>query len=297
MTRFGYACVSRLTGLSTNHTCQLKSASPEKLRALIDWNLRDLRGILEHNLKHGWRLFRVGSSFVPFASHPVNQVRWWEEYADELAAVGAFLRAHDIRLMIHPGQYTILNSPDETVWHNAVAELDYSARLLDVMGMNREHKVLIHVGGVYGDKVASSRRFVDRVQQLPAHIRVRLSIEHDEHSYHLQDVLTIGQQADLPVVYDNLHHALNPSPRSLDELLPEVFSTWQPEDGVPEIHFSSQAVGARPGTHAEYADAVEFASVVEQCTRVGHFDLMLEAKGKDAALHQVLVGKIQMVDR
>ncbi len=288
MTRFGYACVSQMTGRSTNHACQLKSATPEKLRELIARNLTDLRAILEHNLAHGWLLFRIGSSCIPFASHPVNTLRWWDEFAAPLAEIGAFARANGMRLMMHPGQYTILNSPSEQTRQAARAELDYSVRLLEALGMDEQHKVVIHVGGVYGDKAGAGAFFVQQVAELPVRIRRRLTIEHEERGYTLEDVLSISQQSGLPAVYDNLHDVLNPSERPLDDLLPQIFATWGAEDGPPEVHFSSQAAGARPGTHAHDADPDAFSAVLQRCAAAGDFDLMLEAKGKDAALHKVL---------
>jgi UV DNA damage endonuclease len=288
MTRYGYACISQLTGLTTNHATQLKYVTPDKLRSLIEQNIRDLQAILEHNLAHGWLMFRVGSSFIPFASHPINTLHWWDEYAEPLASIGAYVRSHNMRLMMHPGQYTILNSPDEQTRIRAIAELDYSARLLDVMGLNQQHKIVIHIGGIYDDKPDAMERFIQQANILPAHICARLTIEHEERSYNLSDALAISRQTSLPVVYDNLHFDAYPTVEPLSKLLPQVFATWRDVDGPPEVHFSSQAVDTRVGTHAEYADPQQFKDVIGLCSRFGDFDLMLEAKGKDAALQQVL---------
>jgi len=288
MTRYGYACISQLTQLTTNHSCQLKSVTPDKLRSLIEQNINDLESILKHNLEHGWLLFRIGSSFIPFGSHPVNTLNWQEEYAESLMAIGTFVRTHDMRLMMHPGQYTVLNSPDLLTVQRAIAELQYSANVLDSMNLDQQHKIVIHVGGVYGDKASAATRFIEQVLLLPIAIRRRLTIEHEEHAYNLKDVVAISCQTGLPVVYDNLHFDANPTVEPLEELLPEVFAGWKAEDGVSEVHFSSQAVGERRGTHAEFADPYEFYKVIEQCSRIGDFDLMLEAKGKDEALERVL---------
>ncbi len=72
--RIGYSCVSMLLGRTTNHPCRLSSASPEKLRGLIRKNLDELELILHHNVQHGWKLFRVGSSVIPLGPHPVKLV-------------------------------------------------------------------------------------------------------------------------------------------------------------------------------------------------------------------------------
>lgn len=53
---------------------------------------------------------------------------------------------------MHPGQYTVLNSPNEKVVKQAVNDLNYHARFLDALGMDSSHKNVLHVGGVYGDK-------------------------------------------------------------------------------------------------------------------------------------------------
>jgi UV DNA damage endonuclease len=288
MTRYGYACISQLTGLTTNHATQLKYATPDKLRALIAQNIHDLQAILEHNLAHGWLLFRIGSSFIPFASHPINTLEWWDEFAEPIAAVGAFARDHNMRLMMHPGQYTILNTLDEKTSTNAIAELAYSAHLLDTLGVDSTNKIVIHIGGVYGDKPVATARFIEQANILPDFIRRRLTIEHEERSYNLANVLGISRQTGLPVVYDNLHFDAYPTDKPLDELLPQVFATWGVADGVPEVHFSSQAADARSGSHAEFVDPQQFRTVIDHCSRFGDFDLMLEAKGKDEALQRVL---------
>lgn len=288
MTHFGYACISELTGLTTNHSCQLKSATPERLRGLIEQNLNDLQRILQHNVENGWRLFRIGSGTIPFASHPVNQLHWWREFALALTGLGKFARANDLRLSMHPGQYTVLSSPTPHIRKNSRAELVYAARLLDVMDLDARHKIVLHLGGAYDDKAAAIARFNAEIEKLPEYVRARLVLEHDERIYNASEVLRVAQNHRLPMIFDNLHHAANPSPQSLDELLPRVFATWRERDGKPKVHFSSQARGERRGKHAHFASSAEFARWLSIWQRAGDFDVMLEAKGKDAALKRLL---------
>ncbi|MCS7010550.1 MAG: hypothetical protein NZL98_04215, partial [Anaerolineales bacterium] len=148
--RLGYPCVSLLLGRTTNHDCTLRTATPEHLRALIAQNLADLRAILEHNLSNGWLMFRIGSSIIPFASHPVNTLDWQSEFGQELAEIGQFARQHNMRLSFHPGQYTVLNTPDPAILERAKAEIAYSAAFLDALGMDLSCKIVVHLGGVYG---------------------------------------------------------------------------------------------------------------------------------------------------
>ncbi|HEX9074416.1 MAG TPA: UV DNA damage repair endonuclease UvsE [Anaerolineae bacterium] len=289
--RFGYACISELTGRTTGHCCALKHATPNRLRELIHQNLTELQAILEHNVSNGWFLFRMSSGVIPFASHPINQLEWWKEFARPFAEIGSYVRANCLRLSMHPGQYTVLNSGDPRIRRAATAELAYAARVFDALGLNAEHKIVIHLGGVYGNKVAAMRRFAQVANRLPTEIRRRLVIENDERSYTVVDALAISDDCGLPVVFDNLHDRANSS-GDLDELIPRVFRTWHKHDGKPKVHFSSQARGAQIGKHAEWVDAIEFGAMLETWGRFGEFDVMLEAKRKDAALEKAL-GKIK----
>lgn len=282
--RKGYPCVSLLLGRTTNHECTLRNASPEKLRALIRQNLDDLRAILEHNREHGWTLFRVGSSVIPFGSHPVNGIRWWREFGKDLKEIGSAVRAEEMRLSFHPGQYTVLNSPDPGIVARAVDEIAYSARFLTELGLDSANKIVIHLGGTYGDKPAAMDRFCATVDGLAPDLRRRIVIENDERSYTPADALAVSKRTKLPVVFDNLHYTANPGEGDLDDLLRAVFATWRKADGRPKVHFSSQAAGGRVGNHAANADAAEFKTWVERWGRHGDFDLMLEAKNKDQAL-------------
>jgi UV DNA damage endonuclease len=268
----------------------LKSATPEKLRALIQQNLEDLEAILQHNLEHNWLLFRIGSSVIPFGSHSVNQIKWWQEFKNQLKRIGSFAQANNMRLSFHPGQYTVLNSPDPQIVSRAKYELAYSARFLDEIGLDEANKIVIHLGGIYGDKNTAMKRFIHTIRDLNESIRSRLVIENDERNYTPSDALTISAQTRLPVVFDNLHYDANPGIGELDDILKQVFGSWQEVDGIPKVHFSSQAEGGRTGNHAEQANPIEFREWLTRWSAIGNFDLMLEAKGKDQAL-QVLVEK------
>jgi len=284
LNRIGYPCVSRLLGKSTNHTCRLTSVTPERLKGLIEQNLDDMEAILAHNLVHGWRLFRIGSSVIPFGSHPVNQLAWWEEYGGRLRKIGKYAREHDIRLSFHPGQFTVLNSPDPDVVARAVDELIYSARFLETMEMDDSHKIVVHLGGVYGDKAAALMRLIESIDRLHPKVRARLVIENDERNYAPAEALFVSEKAGVPVVFDNLHYSVLPGEGTLEEILAGVFGTWGAADGIPKVHFSSQEIKGRTGNHAEFADPTEYQEWVSRWSKIGVFDLMLEAKAKDEAL-------------
>lgn len=68
--------------------------------------------------------------------------------------------------------------------------------------------MLIHIGGVYGDRDQATQRFINQANNLPERIRRHLVIENDERLYSIDEVLNIFKATGLPVVFDNLHYQI-----------------------------------------------------------------------------------------
>jgi len=283
--RLGYACIALGSTATTNRTCRLTNATPERLRELIALNLGGLAEVLHYNTRLNIRFFRVSSMIVPFASHPINTIPWWEEFADELADIGRYAISQRMRLSMHPGQHTVLSSPRVEVVDAAIRDLVYHARFLGALGLNREHKIVVHAGGTYGDRAKAVDRFVEAFERLSGATAERLVLENDERSYSAEAVLGISARTGIPVVFDALHDRVLSSPGSADRpsLLAECFRTWHASDGPPIVHFSSQDPGKQPGAHAEWIDPAEFLAFAQD-TGPTWTDCMLEAKGKELAL-------------
>ena len=90
------------------------------------------------------------------------------DFEPHLAALGRKARRHGIRLSMHPGQYTVLNSPDADVVERAKLDLAYHAAFLDALGMDASGKIVLHVGGAYGDKPRALERFANAYATLPS---------------------------------------------------------------------------------------------------------------------------------
>jgi UV DNA damage endonuclease len=285
--RLGYVAINLTLNDVVNRTCRLANATPERLRELIALNLEALERIIQFNGEHNIRLYRITSEIVPFASHPVNELIWWEEFAEHLAKIGSLIRSHDIRVSMHPGQYTVLNSPRPEVVANAIADLTWHVRFLDALQVDTTCKVNIHVGGIYGDKNSAIDRFVAVASELPIEIRRRLTIENDDRSYTALETLHAATRSGLPVIFDWLHHnAKREDNVNVTEVMHRCFETWTGEDGHPKTHYSSQLVGGRPGAHADFVDPDDFIAFLEAAPDRG-FDCMIEAKRKDLALFKL----------
>lgn len=271
-------------GATTNRTCRLRNATPEKLRHLIRLNLEGLREVLRFNLQQGIYLYRISSQIIPFASHPVNRLPWWDEFAGLLAELGAFIARHSFRVSMHPGQFTVLNSPNPDVVEASVLELQWHVRLLESLRTDSSHKIVLHVGGAYGAREEAIDRFVRTVGALPGSWRRRLVLENDERVFTAEEVLEVSGRTGLPVVFDWLHHQANPgSTGNAAELIRRCFDSWRAPDGLPKVHLSSQKPRGRPGQHADWVEPQDFLNLLEYAPE-RPFDCMLEAKGKELAL-------------
>lgn len=285
--RIGYACINTSINATTNRTCRLKNCTDDKLRELISANLQGLKEIILWNISKNIYLYRISSSIIPFASHESNTIKWWEENSAILLEIGNLIKSNHMRVSMHPGQYVNINSNDYDVIDKSVKELDWHAKFLDTLGLDYTHRLILHVGGVYGDKNASMVRFVKQFGKLSTNLQSRLSIENDDKSYTIWDVLEVCERLNIPVVFDNLHHSINNTQRKVDDdvetILKLCFSTWNEITGIPKIHFSTQKQGERAGAHAESINIDDFIKFYFQFNKYD-FDIMFETKDKEKSV-------------
>ncbi len=281
MIRIGYPCSNLSLRSTAARTFKLSSYSDARLIETVEENLTALESYLAWNAAHDIGFFRISSDTIPFASHPVMTVDWQRHFADRLAAIGVFIAAHRMRIGVHPGQYTLLNSDRPDVIERSIAELVYHAELLELMGLDHTHKIQIHVGGVYGDKATASARFVETYTRLPDAVRQRLVIENDERQYSLADAMRIHAATGIPVLLDVLHHRLFDTGESLAEALDLAIPTWNGH-GPPMIDYSSQHPDRQRGAHAMSIDLDDFLPVA---AAIGDrdADVMLEIKDKEVS--------------
>ena len=270
-----------------SRTFRLKSFSTERLIETINGNLNCLEKMIDYNIDHGLLFLRITSDLVPFASHKVNDFDWQSKFKDRFIEIGKKISEADMRITMHPGQYTVLNSDKDKVFEKAIEEIVYHVEVLDLLGLDKRAKINIHIGGVYGDKKISMERFIDRYNNLSQRVKDRLIIENDEKSYSVSDCLYISKKTGIPVTFDNLHHKINNNGEKLVNLLTEVFKTWKEKDGLPVVHYSSQKPGEREGRHVNHMDEDHFKSFLKDMNGFD-FDLILEVKDKEKSAQKAL---------
>jgi len=298
----GYACLVLGEGNTAFSRCLLKNATDDNIRSITLTNLLALENIIDYNTKNNITLFRISSDIIPFGSHPINKLNWQAEFSETLSRIGEKIKNAGIRVSMHPGQYTVLNSPIDKIADNAVAELNYHALFLDAILTDSKSKIVLHIGGVYGDKSKSIDTFLNNFYALPEFVKKRIVIENDDKNYTAYDVLKISEMAKIPVIFDNLHNMSNPSEGSNNQYdwIELCSKTWGKTDGKQKIHYSQQKPTGNKNAHSSTINIREFMDFYEELNDK-NIDIMLEVKDKNlsaikcinATNNSVSIGEIE----
>jgi len=246
----------------------------------VESNLACLEKILHFNARHRLLFFRISSDLVPFASHPVCSFPWQKIFRSAFKRIGELIHKYGMRVSMHPDQFILINSPQAQIFHRSVKELWYHSEVLDLLETDTTAKIQMHVGGVYGNKGESIRRFIERYEHLPKKIKRRLVIENDERLYSTHDCLEISRAIKIPVVFDFFHYTCKNNSELVRQALFEVHSTWSEKDGLPIVDYSSQARKKKVGAHVVSIDIRNFRQFL--CEAEGFdFDIMCEVKDKE----------------
>ena len=254
-------------------------------------NVKDLNSIISWNVLNGYDFYRMSSGLAPWKTEydwedlkDIDSIRRWFHSA------GTMAKTHGVRLTSHPGPYNVLVSPKEEVVENCIKDLTIHGDEFDMMGLSRTpyNKINIHLGGAYGDKEASMKRFVKNFPRLPESVRSRLTLENDDKAsmYSVKDLYEgIYKKIGVPIVFDYHHHKFCTGGMSEQEALEMALSTWG--DIKPVTHYSESRRDEqkdetiRVQAHSDYVyDKIEMYG--------NDFDIMVEAKAKELAVDRYL---------
>ena len=281
MIQYGFACKTIGVPGADLTAITLGRATPENMLGVCRHNLRALEAMLRYCAEAHIPLIRISSDIIPLASHPQNSFDWQRELQAELAAVRATLAQTGIRVSMHPGQYTVLNSPRQDVVDRAVDDLVFHAAFLDALGADGSARIVLHLGGGYGDRPSALQRLTENLLALPPQVLARISLENDERVFTIEDALAVCGTCGLPAIFDVFHHSLNaPAHGTQAYWLDRAIESWSPQHGRPKLHYSQQLAGGKPGMHSRFIamkDFLEFHRSLEG----REVDVMLEVKDKN----------------
>lgn len=265
---------------------------------LSKMNLTNLFSIFQQlaQMPEALRMMRIGSDLLPLYTVPEATVLY-KHFLPELYPLfkkcGDIAKKNHIRLSFHPGQYSVLASDNPLVVERAIEDVEYHAMCAKLMGYGRtfqDFKINIHMNGKGG-----LRGFTDAFQRLSTEAKRMLTVENDEISCSLDDVL---QARDLcPVVLDIHHHWVKENefikpddPRI--ELIKESWRGVRPvlhysisqEGVIPEQGFPDQvALGVSKVKLRAHSDYYFNNALNDWALSFDDFDIMCEVKMKNLA--------------
>jgi len=291
MPRLGLCCIFREEPVRFRATTARALAGlprDEQLTRLSQLCLENA-GSLLHALdalhRTGIGAFRISSPLLPRFTHPevgyeLGDLPGGREIRLLLGKAKRFARRHDIRLSFHPDQFVVLSSPREEVVENSLRELEYQGMLASLVGAEM---INVHGGGVYGDKEEALSRFELSFRRLSRRVRSRLTVENDDKSYTVSDLLPLCRRLGIPLVYDVHHHRCNPDGLSVEEATRMAVKIWEALGKEPWFHISSPKngwSGGDPKPHADYIDPGD----IPTSWRKLDVTVDVEAKAKELAV-------------
>ncbi|MCK6259257.1 UV DNA damage repair endonuclease UvsE [Fictibacillus sp. KIGAM418] len=272
-----------------------KEEREQRLISITKTNLKNTLRIIHYNIASQFPLYRMSSSIVPLATHPDVNWEYLKHTAEEFRAVGDLVKAHSLRVSLHPNQFTLFTSAKKHITDNAVKDMEYHYAMLQAMSLEKEARINIHVGGTYGDKESSIARFYENIKKLPSHVKQAMTLENDDKTYTTEETLDICEAEGIPMMFDYHHHLANPSSVPLEELLPRFIATWQGTGRPPKVHLSSPKTEKAYRSHHDFVSldyVMPFFKMIKPFT--DELDVMIEAKQKDIALIR-LMGELAKV--
>ena len=293
--KLGYACINSTLqaagGITTNRGMRQKTFNEKGLDYVSELalqNCRDLVNIVKWNEEMGIKLFRMSSDLFPWMTfYDFTDLPDYNEIVEHLELVGLLAKEYNQRLTFHPSHFNALGSPNPVVVEKAIKELDKHSDIMDLIGLSTTvyNKINIHVGGAYGDKEATLKRWIKSYYLLDDSTQKRLTIENDDKAnmYSVKELFDgIFQNIGIPIVFDYYHHKFNTGGLTEEQALKMASITW-PEGIAQCCHYSESRrkekldESIRPQAHSDI--------IYEKIQTYGlEPDIVIEAKMKEQAI-------------
>ena len=220
---------------------QTKEVAEQRLWDIMVHNVESYKKLINYvgGLPNELRMVRLGSDVLPVYTEPTWSYYWRlpdvRNYCERaFAPVGELARNLDVRLSMHPGQFTVLASDSDDIVNRSIEEFEYHVDIARWLGYGKQFqdfKINVHISGKKGPA-----GILNVYPRLSEEARKTITIENDENSWGIEASLELGHK--LALVLDIHHHwvktgeYINPT----DDRFLRIVDSWQ---GVrPVIHYS-----------------------------------------------------------
>ncbi len=267
-----------------------REAAIGKLERIALSNLDTTLRLLKHNVASEIHFYRLTSKLVPLATHEaLANWDYMQPLLGKLHEIGGFVKEHDLRIDFHPDHFVLINSLKPDVLKSSIVTLTMHKKLLLGMGIDTNHRCVMHVGGNYKDTEKSLERFVDNWMLVPHEIQQMIMLENDDTSFTLEDTLYLCEKLEIPLVFDYHHHLAHHRNPDWQAHWDRVVQTWNSSPLPIKMHISSPKSEKAFRHHSDYIDPdMLFTFLHETKGSVPLIDCMIEAKKKDEALFTLM---------
>ena len=235
---------------------QTRDVAEQRLWDIMQHNMQAAYNLVEWvgSRDNELRMVRLGSNQLPMYTEPSWSYFWRKsdvrkEAEQGYGKVGDLARQLDVRLSMHPGQFTVLASDKPDIVNRSIEEFEYHADIIRWMGYGvqwQDFKCNVHISGKKGP--AGIKECLNR---LSPEARNTITIENDENSWGIEASLELADSCAL--VLDIHHHWCNTKGEYLepnDDRFSRIIDSWR---GVrPVIHYSI--------SREEYLDGVALST-------------------------------------
>ena len=259
--RIGFACKwidgpSQIEGIKQKDDCkqyntgsttvawlnrQTAEVAEQKLYDLMVGNIEAVRKLVEKvgTLNENLRMVRLSSDILPVYTEP-TWGRFWRDpdiraYCERaFLAVGDLARQNNVRLSMHPGQFTVLASESDDIVNRSIEEFEYHVDMARWMGYGKtfqDFKINVHIAGRRGPMGIRTA-----LGRMTPEARNTLTIENDEMTWGIEDSIELVN--DCALVLDIHHHWVKTGEyiEANDDRVKRVIDSWR---GVrPTLHYS-----------------------------------------------------------
>ena len=220
---------------------QTRKDAEQRLWDIMTHNIQSYYNLIKYvgSLPNELRMVRLGSDVLPVYTERSWSYYWRlpdvQRYCErEFAKVGEIARSLDVRLSMHPGQFTVLASDNPDIVDRSIEEFEYHTDVIRWMGYGQkwqDFKCNVHISGRCGPAGIKSV-----LPRLSPEARNCITIENDEMSWGLDASLEL--EKDVALVLDIHHHfiATGEYIQPTDDRYLRIIDSWR---GVrPAIHYS-----------------------------------------------------------
>lgn len=254
----------------------------EKLLDIYSSNLAMFAKALRYCADNSIKMYRVTSNLFPMLDLLPNKNEVLNSLVEPLREVKRIADVWNIRITIHPDQWVVLSSENPDVVIRSIQELSTHATVFDLIGLERSRYNLINIHGGKGNRIDA---LVEVINTLHPSIKSRLTLENDETTYGVEDLLRVSKETGVPILFDAHHHLCYErlgsynavSVRKNMELCRE---TWKDEMGFFTTHISNGTSSLLDHRHSDYIGAFPLALYDVPCVEV-------EARAKELAIFKL----------